>query len=186
MWEFSSKEILRRLEFYLILSLPAELSSFSSRFLLKKKHCTHIKYHFVYLLPMALITKKRKLSERDESKDPETKRQQQTGELEESVVEEAKTATPAEVDPVELSTAPDKSFADLGIIPELCEACETLGFKKPTPIQAQAIPVALEGRDVIGVAETGSGKTCAFALPILQGTNTYGRFVNQLLTYSKP
>jgi ATP-dependent RNA helicase DDX47/RRP3 len=62
----------------------------------------------------------------------------------------------------------DKSFADLGIIDSLCEACEKMGFKKPTPIQEQAIPLALEGRDVIGLAETGSGKTAAFALPILQ------------------
>lgn len=62
-----------------------------------------------------------------------------------------------------------RSFADLGVIPELCEACEKLNYEKPTPIQEEAIPVALEGRDVIGVAETGSGKTCAFALPILQG-----------------
>jgi ATP-dependent RNA helicase DDX47/RRP3 len=62
----------------------------------------------------------------------------------------------------------DKTFADLGIIDSLCEACDKMGFKKPTPIQEQAIPVALQGRDVIGLAETGSGKTAAFALPILQ------------------
>jgi ATP-dependent RNA helicase DDX47/RRP3 len=68
--------------------------------------------------------------------------------------------------PIEESS---RSFADLGVIPELCEACEKLNYTKPTPIQEEAIPVALEGRDVIGVAETGSGKTCAFALPILQG-----------------
>lgn len=61
-----------------------------------------------------------------------------------------------------------KSFADLGIIESLCEACESMGFKHPTPIQEQAIPVALEGRDVIGLAETGSGKTASFVLPILQ------------------
>lgn len=51
---------------------------------------------------------------------------------------------------------------------ELCEACEKLGFKKPTPIQAESIPVALQDKDLIGLAETGSGKTAAFALPILQ------------------
>ncbi|TLD03552.1 uncharacterized protein PgNI_11585 [Pyricularia grisea] len=64
--------------------------------------------------------------------------------------------------------APTKSFRDLGIVEPLCEACEALKFKKPTPIQEQAIPLALQGRDVIGIAETGSGKTAAFALPILQ------------------
>lgn len=64
-----------------------------------------------------------------------------------------------------------KSFADLGIIDSLCDACTALGYKVPTPIQAQAIPLALTGRDIIGLAETGSGKTAAFALPILQGTN---------------
>lgn len=61
-----------------------------------------------------------------------------------------------------------KTFQDLGLIDQLCEACEQLGYKKPTPIQAQSIPVALEGRDIIGLAETGSGKTAAFVLPILQ------------------
>ncbi|MCJ1229872.1 ribosomal RNA processing protein [Toensbergia leucococca] len=60
------------------------------------------------------------------------------------------------------------SFQDLGIIDSLCEACTALGYKAPTPIQNEAIPLALAGRDIIGLAETGSGKTAAFALPILQ------------------
>lgn len=64
--------------------------------------------------------------------------------------------------------AATKTFADLGVREELCDACEALKFTTPTPIQAQAIPLALEGRDVIGLAETGSGKTAAFVLPILQ------------------
>lgn len=63
-----------------------------------------------------------------------------------------------------------KSFRDLGIIESLCDACSALGYTAPTPIQAEAVPLALQGRDLIGLAETGSGKTAAFALPILQGT----------------
>ncbi|OJJ47571.1 hypothetical protein ASPZODRAFT_141157 [Penicilliopsis zonata CBS 506.65] len=61
-----------------------------------------------------------------------------------------------------------KTFKELGIIDPLCEACETMGYKAPTPIQAESIPLALQDRDLIGLAETGSGKTAAFALPILQ------------------
>ncbi|KAL8690119.1 MAG: hypothetical protein Q9218_004368 [Villophora microphyllina] len=59
-------------------------------------------------------------------------------------------------------------FHDLGIIDPLCDACSALGYKAPTPIQKEAIPLALQGRDLIGLAETGSGKTAAYALPILQ------------------
>lgn len=67
------------------------------------------------------------------------------------------------------TTTPEaQSFKELGIIDSLCEACEALGYKTPTPIQSQSIPVALQGRDLIGLAETGSGKTAAFVLPILQ------------------
>ena len=55
-----------------------------------------------------------------------------------------------------------------GVVKELCEACEQLKWKKPSAIQRQALPVALAGKDIIGIAETGSGKTGAFAIPILQ------------------
>ncbi|XP_077591039.1 putative ATP-dependent RNA helicase DDX47 [Stigmatopora nigra] len=61
-----------------------------------------------------------------------------------------------------------KTFRDLGVTDVLCEACDQLGWKSPSKIQVEAIPVALEGKDIIGLAETGSGKTGAFALPILQ------------------
>jgi len=62
----------------------------------------------------------------------------------------------------------DKTFAELGLVDVLCEACDKVGWKKPSKIQAEAIPVALTGSDVIGLAETGSGKTGSFVLPILQ------------------
>ncbi|CAD7929102.1 unnamed protein product [Amoebophrya sp. A120] len=60
------------------------------------------------------------------------------------------------------------TFASLGVCPELCQAVEVLGWKQPTEIQRVSIPPALEGRDIIALAETGSGKTGAFALPIVQ------------------
>src|SRR6476661_1665631 len=60
------------------------------------------------------------------------------------------------------------SFAELGLRPELLRAVEEAGYTTPTPIQVQAIPVILAGRDVMGGAQTGTGKTAGFALPILQ------------------
>ncbi|MFU8828519.1 MAG: DEAD/DEAH box helicase, partial [Phycisphaerales bacterium] len=59
------------------------------------------------------------------------------------------------------------SFLDLRLAEPIVRAVAAEGYTSPTPIQAQAIPVALEGRDVLGCAQTGTGKTCAFALPIL-------------------
>ncbi|GAA94058.1 uncharacterized protein L969DRAFT_15784 [Mixia osmundae IAM 14324] len=59
-------------------------------------------------------------------------------------------------------------FSSLGLIEPLCKVCEQLGYKKPSEIQAQSIPFALQGRDLVALAQTGSGKTAAFALPILQ------------------
>ncbi|XP_066151768.1 ATP-dependent RNA helicase DDX47 [Euwallacea fornicatus] len=60
------------------------------------------------------------------------------------------------------------SWQDLGLVDALCKACEQLKWKSPSKIQRESIPVALQGKDIIGLAETGSGKTAAFALPILQ------------------
>jgi len=60
------------------------------------------------------------------------------------------------------------TWKDLSLVDVLCTACEQLKWKAPTRIQRESIPLALQGRDIIGLAETGSGKTAAFALPILQ------------------
>ncbi len=58
-------------------------------------------------------------------------------------------------------------FADLGLPEERLRTLDALGFEHPTPIQEQSIPVLLEGRDVVGIAQTGTGKTAAFGLPLL-------------------
>ena len=63
--------------------------------------------------------------------------------------------------------ASDRDFADLGLPEDLLAAVTDLGFASPTAVQASAIPLLLEGRDVVGVAQTGTGKTAAFALPLL-------------------
>ncbi len=60
------------------------------------------------------------------------------------------------------------SFHDLGLDPLLLKVLDAEGYTTPTPIQAQAIPPVLQGRDLVGIAQTGTGKTAAFALPILQ------------------
>ena len=66
------------------------------------------------------------------------------------------------------STSSTPTFKSLGLIDPLLEALNQLEYKNPTDIQVESLPHALEGRDIIGVASTGSGKTAAFALPILQ------------------
>ncbi len=63
---------------------------------------------------------------------------------------------------------PILSFGELGLLPELVSAVEDAGYTTPTPIQAKAIPVALRGRDMIGLAQTGTGKTASFTLPMVQ------------------
>ena len=73
-----------------------------------------------------------------------------------------RTAVPEE------ATTQTTTFADLGLRPELLQALGELGYEEPTPIQAAAIPVLVQGHDLLGQAATGTGKTAAFALPILQ------------------
>ena len=58
-------------------------------------------------------------------------------------------------------------FTGFKLHPSLLRGIKELGFTRPTPIQAEALPPAIEGRDILGCAQTGSGKTAAFLLPIL-------------------
>jgi ATP-dependent RNA helicase RhlE len=63
---------------------------------------------------------------------------------------------------------PQTKFSELGLLPELVEAVAACGYDTPTPIQAQSIPELLKGYDLLGIAQTGTGKTAAFTLPMLQ------------------
>src|ERR1700744_3230472 len=63
------------------------------------------------------------------------------------------------------------TFNDLNLIAPILQALTTEGYTQPTPIQEQAIPIVLERKDLLGCAQTGTGKTAAFALPILQILN---------------
>jgi len=60
------------------------------------------------------------------------------------------------------------TFAELGLAPDILRALDDLGYATPTPIQEQVIPLALQGGDILGAAQTGTGKTAAFALPLIQ------------------
>src|SRR3569623_3717240 len=62
----------------------------------------------------------------------------------------------------------ESTFSQLDLIEPLLQALESAGYTAPTPIQASTIPLLLAGRDVLGQAQTGTGKTAAFALPLLQ------------------
>ncbi len=75
---------------------------------------------------------------------------------------------------IEVSSAQTASFADLGLPAALLDTVRELGYEQPSPIQAATIPALLEGRDLLGQAQTGTGKTAAFALPILAGLQTDG------------
>src|SRR5437588_6832515 len=69
---------------------------------------------------------------------------------------------------IEDTSGPGMPFTALGLAPEVLHAVRDAGYTHPTPIQQQAIPLALAGRDLIGLAQTGTGKTAGFTLPIVQ------------------
>jgi ATP-dependent RNA helicase RhlE len=73
----------------------------------------------------------------------------------------------------------DVEFADLDLNEQLLRGVKEAGYEKPTPIQAEAIPIVLKGKDVLGCAQTGTGKTAAFALPTLQRLGNGSRLKNQ-------
>ncbi len=79
------------------------------------------------------------------------------------------------VEAVEVPTEPVPSFSELGLSEAVLRGVSEAGYERPTGIQAQAIPVILDGRDVIGSSQTGSGKTAAFALPILSRLGEPGK-----------
>jgi ATP-dependent RNA helicase DeaD len=80
-----------------------------------------------------------------------------------------------------MSDTASKTFADLGLRKELLDTLGELGYEAPTPIQEKTVPVLLEGRDLIGQAQTGTGKTAAFALPILQNIDPSKRETQALV-----
>ena len=66
-------------------------------------------------------------------------------------------------------------FTELGLVPELARAVSEQGYETPTPIQMRAIPAVIAGRDVLAGAQTGTGKTAAFVLPVLQALGGWAR-----------
>src|SRR5947207_7757077 len=67
------------------------------------------------------------------------------------------------------------SFKDFGLDPEVVRGVESMGYVDPTPIQLRAFPLILEGKDMMGSAQTGTGKTAAFGLPILSLLKSHGK-----------
>ncbi len=74
-----------------------------------------------------------------------------------------------------------KLFSELGLSPEILKAIAKLGFEQAAPIQAEAIPVLMLGKDVVGQSQTGSGKTAAFGIPAIEKTDPQDRAVQVLI-----
>jgi ATP-dependent RNA helicase DeaD len=99
----------------------------------------------------------------------------------EPVVETTEEASKPVVETASKADPNQKLFSDLDISPELLQAVTDMGFVSPSPIQAEAIPPILAGRDVIGQAQTGTGKTAAFGIPALELIDVQDRSVQTLI-----
>ena len=74
-----------------------------------------------------------------------------------------------------------KLFSELGLSPELLKAIDKLGFEQAAPIQAEAIPILMQGKDVVGQSQTGSGKTAAFGAPAIEKVDVEKRVTQVLI-----
>ncbi len=73
------------------------------------------------------------------------------------------------------------SFSELGLTQDLLSAITNMGFENPSPIQQQAIPVLLKGKDIVGQAQTGTGKTAAFGIPLIQSIDPSEKNIQALV-----
>ena len=89
--------------------------------------------------------------------------------------------TSPDTDQSDTSTTPDVTFADLNIHPQVLQAVSDLGYESPSAIQAATIPALMSGSDVVGLAQTGTGKTAAFAIPILSKIDTTSKATQALV-----
>ena len=104
------------------------------------------------------------------------------GQLDLNDADEVVDQTVDEVAAVGEQEAPEgPTFADLGLDDRILKALRELGYERPSPIQAETIPALLAGRDVVGLAQTGTGKTAAFALPILERLEPRAKHVQALV-----
>jgi len=85
-----------------------------------------------------------------------------------------------------MNTPDPTSFSSLALSPEILQVVRELGYENLTPIQAKSIPLLLKGKDLIGQSKTGSGKTAAFTLPILERLDLRDRRRLQALSSARP
>ena len=95
--------------------------------------------------------------------------------------ENAEAAEAAEAEKPAEPAKPENGFEALGLPDRVIEAVKRVGFEQPSPIQAQTIPLLMKGRDVVGLAQTGTGKTAAFALPVLSQIDPNKRYPQALV-----